>query len=166
MTGVANSAIVKTLDMLTTPSGGLNAQLAAVTEGIPDTLAEVSARQVMPQNVAIDVAERSSEMLYPAVQVYCERLTNSQREKFRSFSGRVQMAVEVRFSQDRLEGLEGRLRGYVDAVALVLERNRGDWGMGMFYGGGYEAAFGPVKRGGRNFVQAAKVTFNVEVSRS
>ena len=76
------------------------------------------------------------------------------------------MAVEVRFSQDRLEGVEDRLRGYVDAVTLVLERNQGDWGAGMFYGGGYEVAFGPVKRGGRNFVQSAKVTFAVEVSRS
>ena len=48
----------------------------------------------------------------------------------------------------------------------MLEGSLGEWGAGMFYGGGYEVAFGAVKRGGRNFVQAAKVTFEVEVSRS
>jgi hypothetical protein len=164
MPGVADSATAKTLELLTAPAG-VNAQLAAMTDGAGQALAEVSAKQTMGQNVAIELAERSREMLYPAVHVYCERLSNTQREKFRAFSGKAHMAVEVRHSHDRLEGIEGRLQGYAEAVTRVLERNRGDWGAGMFYGGGYEVAFGAVKRGGRNFVQAAKVTFEVEVSR-
>jgi len=36
----------------------------------------------------------------------------------------------------------------------------------MFYAGGYEVAFGRMTRGGRNFTQAAKVTFEIRVSRS
>jgi hypothetical protein len=36
----------------------------------------------------------------------------------------------------------------------------------MFYGGAYDVAFGPVKRGGRNFIQVAKVTLEIGVSRS
>ena len=76
------------------------------------------------------------------------------------------MAVEVRVSQDRLEGIEGKLQSYAEAVTQVLDRSRGDWSEGMFYTGGYEVAFGPVKRGGKNFVQVAKVAFEVEVSRS
>lgn len=165
MTGVADSATGKTLELLSAQVG-MNAQLAAITDGTGAVLAEVGAKQMMAQNVAIELAERSSEVQYPAVHVYCERLSNSQREKFRTFSGKAQMAVEVRYSQDRLEGIEGRVRGYADAVARVLEGNLGDWGDGMFYGGGYEVAFGAVKRGGRNFVQVARVTFEVEVSRS
>lgn len=34
----------------------------------------------------------------------------------------------------------------------------------MFYAGGYKVEFGPVKRGGRNFIQAAKITFELDVS--
>jgi hypothetical protein len=34
----------------------------------------------------------------------------------------------------------------------------------MYYAGGYQASFGPVKHGGRNFIQVAKVTFDVGVS--
>jgi hypothetical protein len=36
----------------------------------------------------------------------------------------------------------------------------------MFYSGGYEVVFGPVKRGGRNFLQAAKITFEIGVSKN
>jgi hypothetical protein len=72
--------------------------------------------------------------------------------------------MEVRSSQDRLEGLERQVQLYVDAVTAVLDRRRGDWGDGLFYGGGYEAAFGPVKRGGKNYVQTAKITIEVDVS--
>jgi hypothetical protein len=34
----------------------------------------------------------------------------------------------------------------------------------MFYAGGYDVEFGPVKRGGKNFLQSAKVSFEVDVS--
>lgn len=165
MKGIADAATGKALELLSAPAG-MNARLAELTDGAGRAPAAVSARQMMAQNVAIELAERSSEVLYPAVQIYCERLSNTQREKFRTFSGKAHMAVEVRHSQDRLEGIEERLRGYAEAVTRVLEGSLGEWGAGMFYGGGYEVAFGAVKRGGRNFVQAAKVTFEVEVSRS
>ena len=75
------------------------------------------------------------------------------------------MVVEVRVSQDRLEELQRNLEAYVEAVGEVLDRNRGGWGEGLFYAGGYEATFGPVKHGGKNFLQVAKVAFEVDVSR-
>jgi hypothetical protein len=46
----------------------------------------------------------------------------------------------------------------------VLDAHRGDWGGGMFFAGGYEVSFGTTKHGGKNFIQAAKVTFDVDVS--
>ena len=76
------------------------------------------------------------------------------------------MAIEVRHSQDRLDGLQDALELYADAVTQVLDANRGDWGDGMFYGGEYEVAFGAVKQGGKNFIQVAKVTFEIGVSSS
>jgi hypothetical protein len=53
---------------------------------------------------------------------------------------------------------------YVDAVTRILDQNRGDWGGGMFYAGGYEAVFGKMEHGGRNFIQTGKVSFEVAVS--
>jgi hypothetical protein len=118
------------------------------------------------QNVAAEMAERALGVKYPVVNVYCEKIRNGLREKFRSFSGTVQMAMELRQSQDRLEGLQDRLELYVDAAMQKLNRSRGDWGDGMFFGGAYEVAFGPVKQGGRNFIQVAKVTFEIGVSKN
>jgi len=57
------------------------------------------------------------------------------------------------------------LDDFVDSVGDVLSSNRGDWGGGMFYGGRYEITFGPVKHGGKNFIQMAKTIFEIEVSK-
>jgi hypothetical protein len=121
--------------------------------------------QLVARNVSAELAEKSSGVAYPAFFVYCEKLSNTLREKFRTFSGTARMAVEARASQDRLEGLEDRLHIYVDAVTNLLDASRGDWGQGMFYTGGYEVSFGAVKHGGKNFLQTAKVVFEIEVSR-
>jgi len=86
---------------------------------------------------------------YPAVYIYCAGLNNLQKEKFRTFSGKVQMAAEVRVTHDRLERVYDHLQYYVAAVVAVLDANRGDWGSGMFYTGGYKVEFGPVKHGAR-----------------
>lgn len=125
----------------------------------------VDASQVRPVNVAAETAERALGVKYPVVNVYCEKITNGLREKFRSFSGTVQMAIEVRHSQDRLDGLQDRLEAVVDAAMGMLKTARGDWGDGMFFGGTYEVTFGAVKQGGRNFIQVAKVTFEIGVSK-
>ncbi len=124
----------------------------------------VNGGQVVAQNVALELAERSTDVQYPAVQVYCERLRNELTERFRTFSGKASLAIEVRYSQDRLEGLDQRVQSYAEAIAQVLDANRGDWTGGLYYAGGYEIAFGPVKRGGRNFVQTGKITFELGVS--
>jgi hypothetical protein len=72
--------------------------------------------------------------------------------------------MEVRFSQDRLEGMDQRLQLYVDALSQTLTKSRGDWGLGLYYSGGYEATFSAVKHGGRNFIKVAKVVFRVDAS--
>jgi hypothetical protein len=122
--------------------------------------------QVLAQNVAADLVERATPAPFPIVHVYCEKIANSLDEKFRSFSGKVKMAIELRHSQDRLEGLEEALQLDVDTVASVLTAARGDWSDGMFYSGAYEVAFSAVKRGGKNFIQVAKVTFEIGVSKN
>jgi hypothetical protein len=166
MTGTIGSAVtVKVIQRITGPSG-VNSGLAALTQGDTAPASPLDTPQVRSQNVAADVAERSTTVQYPAVNVYCEKIVNSLQEKFRTFSGSVQMAMELRHSQDRLDGLQDALELYTDALMQVLNGGRGDWGDGMFYGGAYEVSFGPVKKGGKNFIQVAKVTFEIGVSRS
>lgn len=156
---ITNSVISK----LGAPTG-MAFSLAAISEREDAALAEIRPEQVIAQNIHFELAERSTGVQYPAVYVYCDTIANELREKFRIFSGTVRMAAEVRISAARLEGLDRLLHLHVEAVTDVLDANRGDWGQGMFYGGGYEISFGAIKHGGRNFVQAAKITFDVDVS--
>ena len=162
---IGSAVTAKVVQRITGP-GGVNAGLGALTQAEREFAGLIDSSQVRVQNVAAEMAERALGVKYPAVNVYCEKIVNELREKFRTFSGRVQMAIELRQSQDRLEGIQDRLELYVDATMQMLNGSRGDWGDGMFFGGGYEVAFGPVKQGGKNFMQVAKVTFEIGVNRN
>jgi hypothetical protein len=135
---------------------------AALDSGIP--LAPIPTPYIVAQNMSIEIWERASVVKYPLIQVYSDRVKNALTEKFRTFSGKIRTVAEIRVSQDRIEGLEDQLRLYADAVTQVLDANRGTWGQGAFYTGGYELTFDPVKQGGKNFLQVAKVTFEVDMS--
>jgi hypothetical protein len=161
MASAGSRAEGKLLEIL---ANGLSGSIEAVSEAEGTPLEEIPAGQIVRQNVSADLKEKSAGANYPAIQLYCERLSNLLREKFRRLSGQAHMVIEVRVSQDRLEGLERVLQLYTDAVMQVLDANRGDWGEGLFYAGGYETVFGAVKRGGRAFIQAARITLEVEVS--
>jgi len=135
---------------------------AALDAGI--NLAPIPTPYVVTQNMSIEMWERASVVKYPLIQVYSDRVRNLLTEKFRTFSGKIRTVAEVWVSQDRIEGLEVQLRLYVDAVTQILDANRGSWGQGAFYTGGYEVTFDPVKQGGKTFLQVAKVTFEVDMS--
>jgi len=128
------------------------------------TLPPIGPGQIASENVAFEMVEKTAGVTYPAVYVYCEKISNVLREKFRTFSGTASMAVEVRVSYDLLDRLGRSLHLYAAAVTEVLDSQRGDWGNGMFFTGGYQVTFGPVKRGGSNFLQTAKISFDVDVS--
>ncbi|SPF33175.1 conserved hypothetical protein [Candidatus Sulfopaludibacter sp. SbA4] len=165
MTTIGNSATGKVIQMIT-GSAGVNSGLAALTAQGSTPASQLDTAQVRSQNVAADVAERANIVQYPLVNVYCEKISNTLIEKFRTFSGTVQMAIELRHSQDQLDGLQDAVELYADAVTQSLNSGRGDLGDGMFYGGAYNVSFGPIKKGGKNFIQVAKVTFEIGVSRS
>jgi len=159
----ANAVMGKVLKLLTaSPGVNTNLDTLAQLEQMPVTA--LTDRQIRAQNVSVELSDRSAEAGYPAVLVYCDKIANLLTEKFRAFSGKAHMVVEVRLSQDRIDGLEQLMQLYVEAITQLLEQNQGDWGQGMYYTGGYEVAFGPVKHGGRNFIQIAKITFEVGAS--
>ena len=149
--GSKESGLGPVVDQIALESGVM------LTAIVPDSIAS--------QNVAAEIAERSQAVKYPVVHVYVDRVRNLLTEKFRTLSGKIRTVAEVRVSQDRIEGIEEQLRLYVDAVTQVLDSRRGSWGEGMFFNGGYEVDFEPVRRGGRNLIQTARVVFEVDLSK-
>lgn len=163
MSQAATAVADRVLSMLREPTG-LPFAVEAAAARASVALEPIEGGRIIAQNVGQDLAEKTAGALYPSVHVYLEKLSNLQTEKFRAFSGKARMVIDVRVSQDRLEGIENQLVLYVEAVTDVLDAHRGCWGQGIFYGGGYEASFGGVKHGGKNFIQSAKVSFEVDVS--
>jgi hypothetical protein len=159
MAGIGSAATRKVMERLAGPAEA-GSTVGALTE------AGYEGAAMRAQNAAADLVERAGGARYPLVTVYCEKVVNNLREKFRSFSGTVEIAIEVRHSQDRLEGMEEAIEQQTDAVTTALAASRGDWGDGMYYAGGYEVSFGRVARGGKNYTQVAKVTFEIGVSRN
>jgi hypothetical protein len=160
----ASIAAQKVVALLSAAEHGLPAVLGELTTNAGADLPVIRPENVLHQNTPVVLVEKNVTLKYPTVLVYCDKIQNLLTEKFRTFSGKVRTVAEVRMSQDRVEGLEEKVRLYVDGVTQVLDANRGDWGQGMFFTGRYEVKFEPMQRGGRNFLQAAKVTFEVDLS--
>lgn len=143
---------------------GLAFRLAAISEREGHEFAPLRPDQIVAQGVGLKVVEQSGVAVYPACYVFCERVSNTLREKFRTFSGRARVNVEVRASRETLSQTESDLQAYVDAVTGVLDLNRGDWEDGLFHPGTYDVVFQTAQRGGRGFIQSATVSFDLEVS--
>jgi hypothetical protein len=164
MASTGSVAARKVVEFLSAGESGVSAMIAEIAEESGVALSPIRPAQVVNQNVSFDLSERSQAVKYPAVHVYTDRIRNLLTEKFRRFSGKVRTVAEVRVSQDRIEGIEEKLRLYVEAVTRVLDRQRGDWGEGAFFNGQYEVTVDPIKHGGKNFIQAARVVFEVDMS--
>ena len=165
MAATIGSLVTAKVIQLLTGASGVNSYLGGYELDNGQPMAPVNSAQIRPQNVPPEIADKSTAVHFPSANVYCERIVNSLTEKFRVFSGSVQTTVELRHSQDRLDGLQDTLENYADAFLQVLAANRGDWGGGMFYSGAYQVAFGAVKHGGKNFQQVAKISFEIGVSK-
>ncbi len=165
MTSAIGRAVTQSVIQRMSGPTGVNSNLAALTQENPAQTA-LAGLQVVTENAAPDLLERTAGVQYPTANVCCAKIKNSLKEKFRTFSGSAQMVVEIRHSQDRVDGLQDALELYVDSTTQVLSASRGDWSGGMFYSGGYEVSFGPLKKGGKNFIQTAVITFEIGISRS
>jgi hypothetical protein len=164
MAGLTGFLTTGVVTRLKSNADGVSARVGAITQSDP-TVQASGIRTILSQNASVELSEKTGAAHYPALLVYCDKVSNTLKEKFRQFSGRAHMVIEVRHSQDRLDSIESNLQVYVDAVCALLDDSRGDWGGGSFYTGGYEVHYEPVGRGGINFLQRAKVGFEVEVSK-
>jgi hypothetical protein len=164
MAGTSGMLTAKLLSKLASGTDGVNVRIGAI-ESADSALCTPGVRSIVSLNASVEISEKAGHAHYPALLVYCDKVSNTLREKFRQFSGKAHLVVEVRHSQDRLENLETNTQIYVDAVCALLDDSRGNWSGGGFYSGGYDVTYEPVARGGKNFIQRAKVGFEVEVSK-
>ena len=162
MSDIGIKASQRALDLF--GGGRFSAAVSTVVAGLELEPGALLPAQISGLNVSPELAEKTSAVRYPQIHLYCERVVNEQREKFRRFSGRVRLVAEARVTDSRLELIQGKSQALADAITEVLDGIRGDWGQGMFYGGGFEISYGQVKAGGKNFVQVTKVGFEVFVS--
>ncbi|MBX5495546.1 MAG: hypothetical protein IRZ15_09450 [Bryobacteraceae bacterium] len=163
MAQTGSLVIQKVLQLLRSP-GVLEGEIARLSQQSGAELKPILPEQVLSQNISVELAERSAKVRYPVLYVYVSYVQNQMREKFRSFSGIVRTTLELRVSHERAEVVTRDVGCYLDALTEILTRSRGDWGQGMFFNGGYEIEINPAKSGGRNFVQAAKISFDVNLS--
>lgn len=160
MAQVGNQVVRQTLSLFT--SGG--ALSSVIGEVAANAGVSIPAFNIVAQNVAADIMDQSAPLKYPVVTLYCESVSNTLSEKFRRFSGKAKLVIESRVSLDRLAGVQQQSELLADAVTEVLDNSRGDWGSGIYYAGGYHVTYGPIKHGGKNFLQVTKTSFEVDVS--
>jgi hypothetical protein len=164
MAGITGILTNTVLSRLRSPVDGVNVRLGAM-EHADSSIAIPEVKSIAALNANVEISEKAGHAIYPALLVCCDKLSNSLKEKFRQFSGRAHVVVEVRCSRDRIEGLESATQAYADAVCALLDDSRGDWGNGSFYSGSYEVSYEPIGRGGKNFLQRARIGFEIEVSK-
>ena len=162
MVNIAATA-ANTLRSSLTAASGADIQLNTLARSIGD-VAPIPLSSIVAGNSPAELLELSQPIKYPTVNIYCEKLQNTLQEKFRTFSGLARMCVEIRHSQDKTQSVQQGLEIYATAVCTLLDSSRGDWGSGLFYSGGYEVQFTPLKRGGRSFIQTAKIFLDLAVS--
>ena len=140
MAGLSGTLTSIVVSMLTSPIGGVNVRIGAL-DGADSTLQAGGIRNILALNASVEISEKTGLVQYLALLVYCDKMSNTLKEKFRQFSGTAHVVVEVRHSQDELAGLESNADVYVDAVSALLDGSRGDWGSGLFYAGGYDVSY-------------------------
>ncbi len=163
MAGFSGTLTTNVIALLTDPATGVNARITSMEANDP-RLKAIGIRSIVSQNASVQITEVAGQAQYPVLLVYCGSVQNTLREKYRAFSGRVHLVVEIRHTQEKLDGIERNTGMFVDAVCALLGEARGDWGDGASYAGGYEVNYEPVAMGGKNFIQRAKVSFAVELS--
>lgn len=146
-------------------SDGLSASLEALRASYPIPLTAWQGTPVEIARAPAEMEEKSRAVKYPRFTIAVERIENGREERFQRFSGTLKVAIEIRVSQDRLDGLTESLHWYVDAVRDVLERKAGCLSEGLVLTGEYEVAVESVKKGGLNFLQSARAVCPVLMSR-
>jgi hypothetical protein len=158
--------VVQKMAALLKNGAALQQQLGAMAQSSGMNIPAITPSQVVLTAAGPDLSDKNVQLIYPRVCLYSSGVRNTQNEKFRSFSGAVFVTAEVWASGNLIDEAESRLHYYAEAVAQLLQKNKGDWGDGVFFGGAYDIQIQSPKIGGVGFVQSAKITCSVGVSQA
>lgn len=163
MSQVATLSASALVDLLRSTMG-VERRLFERLSGDPNLTHQYPSPSIQSAHLAGEQWEKAQPVKYPQLVVYCERIRNLQTEKFRRFSGVVDLTIEVRNSGDHILGLEQSTLLYVESVTDVIEDCRGEWRQCVYSTGQYEVKFEAVKPGGKRFLQVARITIPVNVN--
>ncbi len=135
------------LAALLTAGDALQDQIAAISSALNITVPPIPSAQVLLSAATPAMGDNNLQFAYPRVCIYPGSLKNSLIEKFRSFSGQVDLVAEIWASGDLLTDVDQWIHFYVQGIGSVLQNNRGDWGDGMFFAGAYDVQFQAPKAG-------------------
>jgi hypothetical protein len=147
-----------------TNSDALSTQIAAMGAALTTSVPPIASDHVLLSSAGPDMDDRNIQLAYPRVCIYSTGVKNTQIEKFRSFSGHVDLVADIWTSADLLTQVDTWIHIYVECISELLRNNTGDWGNGFFYTGTYDVQLGAPKPGGLGFVQAAKLSISLGVS--
>jgi hypothetical protein len=151
---------------LLTNGNALEQQINAVGAASNLTLPAITSSGVVLSSASAEIGDKDFQLTYPRICLYSTTVKNTHIEKFRSLSGTVSVTAEVWASSNLLQDTDQWIHFYVEAMTNILRQSIGDWGDGIFFSGVYDVQFQPPKVGGFGYVESAKVTCNVNVSRN
>jgi hypothetical protein len=150
------AAIEKMKALLLQP-GGLNDKVYAIAMRDQVEPREFSEQTVLVRHFAAEASDANTDLPYPQVLLYCNRIENRLEAKFAQFSGRIFLTAEVRASEETLELLDGQTARLAEAVVDSLTPFRGKWTENAAFDGRFETMFDGARVGGRNFIQSARI---------
>src|SRR5580698_10622500 len=118
MAGLSGALTSVVVSRLTSTTDGVNVRIGAM-ETADSSLHAAGIRTIVALNASVEISEKTAYVQYPALLLYCDKLANTLKEKFREFSGKAHVVVEVRQAQDTLEGIESTVELYADAVCAL-----------------------------------------------
>ncbi len=151
---------------LLTSANALEQQISSLASASNTNVPGIPAGQIVMSSVGPDIGDKNIQLAYPRICLYSSSLKNAQNEKFRSVAGLVAVMAEIWASGDMVTQTDQWIHFYVEGVTEILRQNIGDWSDGFFFSGIYDVQFVPPKAGGFGFVQSAKVTCNLNISRN
>jgi hypothetical protein len=159
------SAAQKLSDLLTS-GNALQQQISAVSSVANVTVPLITAAQVTLSSTVPEMGDQDLQLTYPRICLYTATVRNTRVEKFRSLSGTIAVVAEIWASGNLLTETDQWIHYYVEAMTNLLRQNIGDWGDGMFFSGAYDVQLQSPKVGGIGYVESAKVSAVLNVSRS
>jgi hypothetical protein len=158
-------AAQKFSDLLTT-NNALQEQIDSIASSTSKTVPLITPAQVVLSSAAPGMGDEDLQLTYPRICLYCAAVKNMLLEKFRSLSGTVLVVAEVWASGNLISETDEWIHYYVEAMTDILRKNIGDWGEGIFFSGIYDVQLQAPKVGGIGYVESAKVTCALNVSRN